>query len=194
MKNKLIILFSICIFLSGCSASRNLKMVKDNVQADYLKEKYLYKKDSMGSIITITSMNERNLEYFKDTARRALLESTNLSEAEQSKSVKELESFQYEQDRYFCFEINMPEPILQEDQQLKFIVKDISNFNYVEDVFRLYQSYYGFGYGSKGYIYSWVIKTSSPMANKNIGLEKRPIDLIIIFPNGSEQHYRILDK
>ncbi len=197
MVNKFVYLILTMFFLIGCNTTRELTMSKNYVQEDYLKEKYIFKGDSSNSEFLSYSLSKKTLEDAKSSARAFVLEDFKMPENEQVKFIKQLESFKYEDDMYYRFILMLPEPILQEDQRFNFIIKDSLNYNYVESVYNYnykYRKKNYFGFISVGYHYVWLIKTSKPISDKYFEKNNRPISLIVIFPNGSERHYLILDK
>ncbi len=197
MVKKIIFIFFTALFFTGCSASRDLKVVRDDVQSKYLKEKFYYENNSNSTQFLMFQMDKKYLEGNRPVARRIVLENHKISEDEQVNLIKKLESFQHEDDRYFCFEINLLEPLLKEDQNFRFLIKDAKNNNYIQDIYKFnYKfgniNYWGFSW--PGYNYTWMIKTTIPMAKKSFELENKPVELIVTFPNGSERHYLILEK
>jgi hypothetical protein len=193
MENKLIYFFIAAIFFTGCSSSKELKIIRNDVQDDYLKEKYFVEKNSKEGVILITSMSGNDFKERKALARKFILEDIKITENKQTELFKRVNSFKYEDNRYFCFELILPEPLLQEDQKFRFLIKDVTNNNFIDDVYS-YHYKWSNNYGSFAYCFVWLIKASKPITKNNFSLENRPVDLIIIFPNGRERHHLILNK
>ena len=189
------LLVSISFFLA-CSSAKDLKIIKDGVNEEYLKENYYVKKNSKWKFFSTSSIVQDNLDHFKNSLRRQIIEDIKMPEAKQVEHIKRIESFIYEKNRYFLFRINSTAPLLEEYKKINFFIKDKNNENYIADHFFLEYKYSNYGYAlweSYGYAYVWIFKSSKPITKKDIEQKVWPVNLIVIFPNGTERHYSILD-
>ncbi len=210
----ILVLLVLSSVLLSCFETGDLKLVKNDISEDYLKNEY------KGNTMQCHEFPKDFLKFFIDEAKLSVNEDPDTSDAEKKVLLNRLKAFDlYEENRLYLAILGNnetkvgyrnQEPLLKSKLNLNFSIVTSNNSMLIEDVIPYIRSEVithtrrdnsaSININSertnieKTFTYYWFIKTKLPINEKYLKDTDKPVNLIVKFPNGKTQTYLILDK
>lgn len=182
MKLKFNVIFLCALVIISFSCRSDFSLFKNNVDSGSI-----YSNNSLhGGII-----DEYYFNHFKDSGRKGILESKDLSEKNKKLLVSSIDNLRYIKNKYLYFYMLCKKPYFDNELSLKFKVIDKNGKDYFQD-FTLISIKHGFIYQGGNtvnrYEYAYIITLSNLLDEI---MKDSKIQLIVSFPDKSELIYQI---